>query len=89
MSAIHAVGVDVALDALRALALVVEVVEVGGRGGAGAAQAGPPDDVAADGERAVGADGEAGGVDCAGLRGRVELKLRVGGDVARAALGIG
>jgi hypothetical protein len=67
---------------LASIVLVVEVVEA-------AAQALVPYCRAAESERAVATDGEAGGVDCACLGWAIKLKLLVGGDVAGAAGGIG
>jgi hypothetical protein len=60
---------------------VVQVVE-------GSAGALPPDCCAADGEGAVGADGEAACIDGAGLWGAVELELVVGDDGACAAVAV-
>jgi hypothetical protein len=48
----------------------------------------PPDGCAANGERAVGADGEAARVDGACLWGTVELELVVGNDGTGAAVAV-
>lgn len=72
---------DADLLALGADPLVVQVVEA-------ARRALPPASGAADGERAVGADGEAARVDCACLWGAVELELAVGDDGAGAAVAV-
>ena len=61
---------------------VVEIVEV-------AAEALPEDVGAAESQAAIAADGEAGGVDGAGLGWLVELELVVGGDVAGTANRVG
>lgn len=67
--------------ALGSVVLIVQVVE-------GSAQTLLEDDVAANGECAVLADGPAGGVDSTSLSWAIELELTVVGDVTSAALSV-
>ena len=77
------------MDTHAADVLQIQIIERMIRGRARSRKTAVPDRVVADSHAAVLADGEAGGVDGAGLGRVVELELLVGGDVARAALAIG
>jgi len=72
-------GLDANLVALGADPLVVKVAK-------GTAHAAPPASAAANGQRVIAAHGEAARVDCACLRGAVELELAVCDDRAGAAV---
>ena len=72
-------GLDANLVALGADPLVVQVAK-------GTAHAAPPASAAANGQRVIAAHGEAARVDCACLRGAVELELAVCDDRAGAAV---